>query len=227
MHKERCNKPRHHMDENWPEQQMPARIYPHNTHLSCIPGGLHESGSDGLNKYAAVRDYGQVATWLDELLLNKDEPTTYKLLIESFRAWDEVKRCGLGAMVDPKHSYRDGSVKYNTGYLFQGLLEHIANADKIAGTLPSWWDAEKRDACIKVAKEMFHWDDLPGAGVPMEVNEPYRYGGPPLRQPLRTLGMKIEGISLEEALLLGYWKVKELPGGRIALHNEADPSSFD
>lgn len=74
---------------------------------------------------------------------------------------------------------------------------------------------------------MYHWDDLPGAGVPLEVNERYRYGGPPLRQPLRTLGIKIEGIGMEEALLRGYYNVKELPDGRFLLHNEADPSSFD
>ncbi|KAH6882725.1 hypothetical protein BKA58DRAFT_464649 [Alternaria rosae] len=119
MHKEGCNKPRHHMDENWPEQQMPARIYP------------RASTRTTLTSAAYPEDFTNL------LLLNKDEPTTYKPLIESFRAWYEVKRGALGAMVDPRDSYRNGSVKYNTGYLFQGLLEHIANAEKIAGTLPS------------------------------------------------------------------------------------------
>jgi hypothetical protein len=36
----------------------------------------------------------------------------------------------------------------------------------------------------------------------MEVNEPLRYGGPPLRQPLRMLGMKIEDIYIVEAVML-------------------------
>jgi hypothetical protein len=97
----------------------------------------------------------------DRLLLNKDELTTYKLLIESFRTWDEAKRRSLRTMVDARDGSRDVSVKYITGYLFQELSKHIANAEKTAGLLPPWWDAEKRDACINVAKEIYRWSIFP------------------------------------------------------------------
>jgi hypothetical protein len=38
-------------------------------------------------------------------------------------------------MVDARDGSRDASVKYITGYLFQELSKHIANAEKIAGLL--------------------------------------------------------------------------------------------
>jgi hypothetical protein len=45
---------------------MPAHLYPHNTHLS-IPLKAHENGNAG------------------NILMGKEEPTTYRLLVESFR----------------------------------------------------------------------------------------------------------------------------------------------
>ncbi|KAI4709572.1 hypothetical protein J4E89_005588 [Alternaria sp. Ai002NY15] len=228
VHKHRCNKPRNHKDENWPEQHMPARIYPHNTHLSIKSVEAYDGVMPGIIKQdEPMTIHEQKASASDKILLNKDEPTTYKLLIESFRAWDETKRCSLGTMVDPRDSYMDATVKYNTGYLFQGLLKHIANSEKTVGILPAWWSADKRDACIEFAKEMYHWDDLPEAGIPKEVNEWRRYGGPSMRSPLRALGMKIEGIDTIEAVKLGYYKVKKLPDGRIVIHNETDLSYLE
>jgi hypothetical protein len=85
---------------------MPARVYPHNTYLA--------------NSRKAREN-------ANDILLNQDEPTTYKSLIESFRVWDETKRCGLGKWEDPRSSYGNGTVRYNTGYLFEGLTMHIVS----------------------------------------------------------------------------------------------------
>jgi hypothetical protein len=64
---------------------------------------------------------------------------------------------------------------------------------------------------------MYHWDDLPEAGVPKEVNEWRRYGGPDMRLPLRMIDMKIEGIDAVEAVRLGYYKVHEASNGQMTL----------
>ncbi|KAF1847229.1 uncharacterized protein K460DRAFT_392640 [Cucurbitaria berberidis CBS 394.84] len=184
-------------NKDWPEQQMPARVYPHNTHLSINLKAMvvenHIARSDGSGS-------GK------DILLNQDEATTYKLLIESFRVWDETKRYSLGLIEDPRMSYYNASVKHCTGYLFEGLMKHIENAEKMPEILPVWWDQKKRGDCVKTAREMYHWDDL-NAGVPAEVNEWNRYGGPCLRLPLRLLGMRIEGMSQFEAVLMGYLQV--------------------
>jgi hypothetical protein len=73
-------------------------------------------------------------------------------------------------------------------------------AEKRPGVLLSWWNAEKREACIKSAKTIYHLDDLPEAGVPKETNEWRHYGGPDMRLPLRMLGMKVEGIDMLTAV---------------------------
>ena len=154
----------------------------------------------------------------DRVFLNKDKPTTYKLLIESFRAWDETKRCSLGLMEDPRVSYSEASVKYCTGYLFKDLMTHIRNAERMSvPVLPAWWNEQSRAECIKVAKEMYHWDDL-GAGVPVEVNEWRRYGGPGLRLPLRMMGMKIEGLTGAQAVSMGYFKVPNAGSSNGMVH---------
>jgi hypothetical protein len=57
--------------------QMLTRLYLHNIHLS-IPLEAYENGNAG------------------NILMGKDEPTTYKLLTESFLVWDETKRIGKG-----------------------------------------------------------------------------------------------------------------------------------
>lgn len=88
---------------------MPARIPPHNARLDLtVP-----VGGTG-----------------DTLLLHQEEVTTYRLLIESFRVWDETKRIGDNAMEDPQKSWQDG-----TGYLYAKLLTHIDNAEKMTGVL--------------------------------------------------------------------------------------------
>ena len=62
---------------------------------------------------------------------------------------------------------------------------------------------------------MYHWDDLPESGVPKEVNEWRRYGGPDMPSLLRTIGMKIEGIGMMEAVRVGYYKLHEASNGQF------------
>ena len=57
---------------------MPARLPLHNTHLEVQRSSAKE------------------------LLLHTDEPTTYKLLIEAARLWDETERQNRGFMPDPR-----------------------------------------------------------------------------------------------------------------------------
>jgi hypothetical protein len=82
-------------------------------------------------------------------------------------------------------------------------------AEKRPRVLPSWWNAKQREACIKIAKTMYHWDDLPEASAPKETNEWRRYNGPDMRLPLRMLGMKVEGIDMLTAVAMGYLNVHE------------------
>jgi hypothetical protein len=191
---------------DWPEQHMPARLYLHNTHLSIAPRA---------DKNGVVQD----------LLMGKDEPTTYKLLIESFRVWDKTKRIGKGRMEDPRFSFGHGTARYNTGYHFKGMLMHIDMAEKKPGILPPWWSPEKREACIEVARTMYHWDDL-DAGVPKETNEWCRYGGPDMRLALRLLGMKIEGHDMVTAVAMGYLNLHQSPNGNMILHSGTMESDF-
>ena len=67
--------------------------------------------------------------FVHELVLDKEEAATYKLLIQSFRTWDEAKHCSRGIIVDTCLSYDKASVKHNTDYLFRGLLKHITDAE--------------------------------------------------------------------------------------------------
>jgi hypothetical protein len=70
---------------------------------------------------------------------------------------------------------------------------------------------------------MYHWNDLPDAGIPMEVNDWRRYQGPPLRNPPRELGRKIEGFSWTEGMTLRYYKMLELADGTKVLHTMGHP----
>jgi hypothetical protein len=65
---------------------MSARLTPHNTHLSVQCSSAKE------------------------LLLHTDESTTYKLLIEATRLWDESERQSRGLVPDP----RTGEQRYLT-----------------------------------------------------------------------------------------------------------------
>jgi hypothetical protein len=137
---------------------MPARMPPNNDHLSL-----------DLSK---------------NILNSHDEHTTYRLLIDAYRIFDEDTRIGTGSMQNPAEGYYEG-MKYCTGYKFGGLKELLDNAEK-GKLLPSWWSKEKRKECEMLAMQLYHWSDVE-TSVGVEVNEAQRYGGPSTWLSLRKL----------------------------------------
>ncbi|KAF2681862.1 hypothetical protein K458DRAFT_391376 [Lentithecium fluviatile CBS 122367] len=130
---------------------MPARLPPHNSHAT-----------DNL-------DLGPDKTYF---FADRDENTTYRLMIDAYRLYDE-------------ESYFNG-VKYCTGYKFKGLQRFL---DKV----------EKRRECEKLAMELWHLSDVQ-MDMGVEVNEWMRYGGPPVRISLRLYGWDIMGMVLKGAM---------------------------
>jgi hypothetical protein len=53
------------MDEEWPEQQMSAHVYPRNTHLICDPAEGSDGVEFGLNKDPSFRNLAQEASLVD------------------------------------------------------------------------------------------------------------------------------------------------------------------
>lgn len=148
---------------------MPARIVPSNEHLDLE----HPPG-----------------TTYHNILKVFPEHTTYKLLIESFRIWDEDVRVAKGKLDLDKNNPRP---QYITGHSFELLKWFMWEAEQKEGVLSDWWNAGKKAECQTVAREMYHWSDIETT-VPKEIDDWRRYGGPAMRIPLRLLATEITGI---------------------------------
>jgi splicing suppressor protein 51 len=123
----------------WPQQAMPARLPPHNAHLNVDTTKLTNS----------------------TFFSGHDKTTTYKLLIECGRCWDETKRVGMVKMQGDLIS--DG-VHYAEDFSFKNLHRFIIKAERKGNLLPSWWNALKRIECEEVGKELYHWSDITTKG---------------------------------------------------------------
>jgi hypothetical protein len=95
---------------------------------------------------------------------------------------------------------RTGEQRYLTGYTFKYLQGFLDKAEK-STRIPKWWNKTKRAECEKLAKELWHWDDVDN-GVPKEANESFRYGGTGLRSALRCVAMDIN-VGIQNALMNG------------------------
>jgi hypothetical protein len=84
--------------------------------------------------------------------------------------------------------------------MFKYLQGFFDRAEK-SSRIPKWWNKTKRADCEKLAKELWHWDNLK-TGVPKEAWEPGRYGGTGLRSALRFVAMDVQG-RVENALMGG------------------------
>ncbi|MCJ1331862.1 hypothetical protein MMC10_008554 [Thelotrema lepadinum] len=132
--------------EGWQIQKMPARVAPGNAHLDLsVPVGGNAK----------------------DLLKLHGENDTYKLLIQSYRCMDEDDRVAAGRLDIDKANIRP---QYITGHSFNGLKEFIAKAERNGNLLPTWWNAQKREQCEKVAREMYHWSDIETT-VPKEIDD--------------------------------------------------------
>ncbi|KAF2840413.1 hypothetical protein M501DRAFT_1056740 [Patellaria atrata CBS 101060] len=187
-------------------QQMPARVWPGNDHLS-----------DMFRPYEGEP--------IEGLLYHKPERIALKLLIDSFRVYSEDLRRERGLHVtetepnspvqsifsiDATGSFDHGvsepatllpesfvpsiqadTPKYIEGHSYQHLRNYLAQAESMRGVLPVWWDRNKRDECEKLALDLWHWADVK-SDIPKEiVAEEHRYGSPEMRDALRKLGARI------------------------------------
>jgi hypothetical protein len=166
---------------------MPARIPPNNAHLLFDPATYDSKKFKGFKGH--------------------DRVTTYNFIIDTCRCWDESKRVGMHRM---QGQMMDDGIKNITGFSCAFLEKFITNAEQLGDKLPIWWNAEKRADCLKVAREMYHWDDIK-TDVPKEVNERDSYGGPQLRTQMRNVAMIIDGVSWQEAHAKGWSTIVMVP----------------
>jgi hypothetical protein len=96
----------------WPKQAMPARLPPNNAHLTI--------DTSKLNQY--------------NLFLGHAEVTTYKLLIDCYRCWDETILVGPTKV---QGQFSCAGIHYAEGFSFVGLQRFIIRAEKTPGVLIS------------------------------------------------------------------------------------------
>jgi hypothetical protein len=116
-----------------------------------------------------------------------DKDTTYKLIIDTSRCLDEDLRRIKGDNVDENRDFV-------TGFTF-AFLEGFIKKALLCDAMPAWWNAERRDECVKVAKTMYHWDDTED-WILLEVKEENRYGSPHLRERMRILAGRIVKVDV-------------------------------
>ncbi|KAK5112855.1 hypothetical protein LTR85_011082 [Meristemomyces frigidus] len=101
----------------------------------------------------------------DSFLHGKPETEVYSLLIDSYRLHTEDEYSfrgdagGLYAGEDPVKDFR----------------KFLRKAERKEGVLPPWWNAEKKDACVKYGNvKGAAWGSLHGAVEKSDIQEHYK-----------------------------------------------------
>ncbi|KAK3710703.1 hypothetical protein LTR37_010122 [Vermiconidia calcicola] len=121
-------------------------------------------------------------TWL----YNRPEAEVYTLLIDSYRM-----------RVEDEYNFRgdvDDDSIYGGGDPTKGFRRFLLEAEKRSGVLPSWWNAEKRNACVAKGDSKDHWSTLHCAVEKSDVQEHYKKPSMPMQ--LRMLAEEIIGSNV-------------------------------
>ena len=122
------------------------------------------------------------STWLHDC----PEAEVYTLLIDSYRM-----------RVEDDYAFRgdvsDDSI-YGGGNPVKGFRRFLQKAEARSGVLPSWWNAEKRKACIAKGNAKDHWSSLHFAVEKSDIQEHYKNNMMPMQ--LRMLAEEIIGTNV-------------------------------
>ena len=121
-------------------------------------------------------------TWLH----NRPEAEVFTLLIDSYRM-----------RVEDEYTYRgdvsDDSI-YGGGNPVPGFRRFLQKAEACSGVLPSWWNEEKRKACIAKGNAKDHWSSLHSAVEKHDIQDHYKDSTMPMQ--LRMLAEEIIGTNV-------------------------------
>ncbi|KAI0862481.1 putative MYND domain protein [Xylaria cubensis] len=117
-------------------------------------------------------------------LHDRPENDVYRVLIDAYRM-----------RVEDEYTF-EGNVTADSIYggaksSLPGFRKFLRLAASRPGLLPSWWNAEKHDACEKLGMDSSQWQDLCCAVEKSDVIE--HYGDPRFPMQLRMLGEMVIG----------------------------------
>ena len=151
---------------------------------SCGPSASGQKTSKSAPSHSllnAIQGMGD-NTWLH----NRPEIEVYSLLIDSHRMRMEDEYVFRGDVFDDSF--------YGGGDPVPRFRKFLQKAEKKGGILPSWWNAEKREACIARRNATEHWSALHGAVEKHDIQEHYKDNWMPMT--LRMLAEQIEGSNV-------------------------------
>lgn len=115
-----------------------------------------------------------------------NDEDVYKVLIDSFRM-----------RVEDEYKFRGDIMEdsaYGNGDPAKGFRRYLLKAEKKENVLPGWWNAEKREACVRFGLRTDHWWQLDCAVEKGDIQEEYGDNGMPMQ--LRIVAEEIVGSNV-------------------------------
>lgn len=119
-------------------------------------------------------------------LTGRSEQEVYRLPIDSYRM--RMHDESAFSRTVPKNSL------YDRGDPVIGFMEFLTKAEEYGKVLPSWWSAEKKEACVENGKARDQWSTLNKTVQKSSIQEHYQDDMMPMK--LRMLAEEFIGTNV-------------------------------